>query len=220
MSYRMIHTIRRLMCDKFSILCTLSELNEKQLRLETEGEEDTMKLNVKIKRLNEDAVIPKYAREGDAGFDLVAVEDIIVEPGATVLVSTGLAFEIPPGYEMQIRPRSGVTVKTNLRVQLGTVDSGYRGEIKVMVDNIAQNDSWGFGYYIGIDGKPHTDIADYNGKLDTYIIRKGDRIAQAVITPFETAHFVDAEKLEESVRGAGGFGSTGVDVQKKYDEIW
>jgi deoxyuridine 5'-triphosphate nucleotidohydrolase len=108
------------------------QLNEKQLR-----EDDTMKLNVKIQRLNSEAIIPKYAREGDAGFDLVAVEDTIVEPGATVLVSTGLAFEIPPGYEMQIRPRSGVTVKTKLRVQIGTIDSGYRGEIKVMVDNIA-----------------------------------------------------------------------------------
>jgi deoxyuridine 5'-triphosphate nucleotidohydrolase len=133
MSYRMIHELRRLMCDKFSILCTISELNEKQLR-----EEDTMKLNVKIQRLNSEAIIPKYAREGDAGFDLVAVEDTIVEPGATVLVSTGLAFEIPPGYEMQIRPRSGVTVKTKLRVQIGTIDSGYRGEIKVIVDNIAE----------------------------------------------------------------------------------
>jgi dUTP pyrophosphatase len=220
----MIHTIRRLMCDKFSVLCTLAELNEKQLRLETEGEENTMKLNVKIKRLNDEAVIPKYAREGDAGFDLVAVEDIIVEPGATVLVSTGLAFEIPPGYEMQIRPRSGVTVKTKLRVQLGTVDSGYRGEVKVIVDNTSRDNDIEEDFLLDITDNLVSALeylgAWNNFESGSYIIRKGDRIAQAIIAPFETAHFVDAEKLEESVRGAGGFGHTGVDVQKSYDEIW
>jgi dUTP pyrophosphatase len=200
----MIYTLRRLMCDKFSVLCTLAELNAKQLR-----EENSMKLNVKIKRLNEDAVIPKYAREGDAGFDLIATEDVIIEPGETKLVPTGLAFELPPGYEMQIRPRSGVTLKTKLRVQLGTIDSGYRGEVKVIVDNIAQDDSWGVGHYLGIDGEPHTDISGYEGHSDTYLVRKGDRIAQAVIAPFETAHFVDSDKLEESMRGGQGFGSSG-----------
>src|SRR5574342_1134669 len=97
-----------------------------------------MNLNVKIKRLNEAAVIPKYAREGDAGFDLIATQDVIIEPGATTLVPTGLAFELPPGYEMRIRPRSGVTFKTKLRVQLGTIDSGFRGEVHVIVDNISQ----------------------------------------------------------------------------------
>jgi dUTP pyrophosphatase len=200
----MIYTLRRLMCDKFSVLCNLAELNAKQLR-----EENSMKLNVKIKRLNEDAVIPKYARERDAGFDLIATEDVIIEPGETKLVPTGLAFELPPGYEMQIRPRSGVTLKTKLRVQLGTIDSGYRGEVKVIVDNIAQDDSWGVGHYLGIDGEPHTDISGYEGHSDTYLVRKGDRIAQAVIAPFETAHFVDSDKLEESMRGGQGFGSSG-----------
>jgi dUTP pyrophosphatase len=206
MSYRMIHELRRLMCDKFSILCTLKELNEKQLR-----EEDTMKLNVKIQRLNSEAIIPKYAREGDAGFDLVAVEDTIVEPGATVLVSTGLAFEIPPGYEMQIRPRSGVTVKTKLRVQIGTIDSGYRGEIKVIVDNIAERIHCTGNVFKTIDGGNKTmfSSARYYDE-NTYLVRKGDRIAQAVIAPFETAHFADAEKLDDSMRGAGGFGSSGV----------
>lgn len=181
-----------------------------------------MKLNVKIKRLNEGAVIPKYAREGDAGFDLVAVEDTIVNPGATVLVSTGLAFEIPTGYEMQIRPRSGVTVKTKLRVQLGTVDSGYRGEIKVIVDNIAPQ-QYGSTNYVLIDGsyqetprriiddKHHGEYLDVDKiNYNTYIIRKGDRIAQAILAPFETAHFVDAEELEESMRGGQCFGSSGV----------
>jgi dUTP pyrophosphatase len=197
----MVYTLRRLMCDKFSVLCTLAELNER--------EERRMKLNVKIKRLNAEAVIPKYAREHDAGFDLIATEDVIIEPGVTMLVPTGLAFELPPEYEMQIRPRSGVTLKTKLRVQLGTIDSGFRGEVKVIVDNIAQDDSWGVGHYLGIDGNPHTDIAGYEGKSETYLVRKGDRIAQAVIAPFETAHFVDSDKLEESMRGGQGFGSSG-----------
>jgi dUTP pyrophosphatase len=179
MSYRMIETARRLMCDKFSVLCTIAELNEKQLR-----EDELMRLNVKIKRLNEEAVIPKYAREHDAGFDLVASQDVIIEPGVTTLVPTGLAFELPPGFEMTIRPRSGITLKTKLRVQLGTIDSGYRGEVKVIIDNISREDDW--------------------------LVKKGDRIAQAVISPFETAFFVDSDKLEESMRGAGGFGSSGV----------
>jgi dUTP pyrophosphatase len=200
----MIYTLRRLMCDKFSVLCTIAELNAKQLR-----EDENMNLNVKIKRLSEDAVIPKYAREHDAGFDLIASQDVLIEPGETKLVPTGLAFELPPGYEMQIRPRSGVTLKTKLRVQLGTIDSGYRGEVKVIVDNIAQDDSWGVGHYLGIDGEPHTDISGYEGHSDTYLVRKGDRIAQAVIAPFETAHFVDSDKLEESMRGGQGFGSSG-----------
>jgi dUTP pyrophosphatase len=206
----MIHELRRLMCDKFSILCTLKELNER--------EERRMKLNVKIKRLNDGAVIPKYAREGDAGFDLVAVEDTIVEPGATVLVPTGLAFELHPGYEMQIRPRSGVTVKTKLRVQLGTVDSGYRGEIKVIVDNTAPHklipNTGVFvrnEFVLTLQNERFYYPSEFKDSPEgTYIIRKGDRIAQAVIAPFETAHFVDAEELEESMRGAGGFGSSGV----------
>jgi dUTP pyrophosphatase len=192
------------MCDKFSVLCTLKELNAKQLR-----EDEIMRLNVKIKRLNEAAVIPKYAREGDAGFDLIATEDVIIEPGATTLVPTGLAFELPPGYEMQIRPRSGVTLKTKLRVQLGTVDSGYRGEIGVIVDNISDDgydySEWAIdiaGNSIGL-----STVEEFIG--GTYVIQKGDRIAQAVIAPFETAHFVDSDKLEESMRGGQGFGSSG-----------
>ncbi|RPK04871.1 Deoxyuridine 5'-triphosphate nucleotidohydrolase [Bacillus subtilis] len=93
-------------------------------------------MNVNIKRLSPDAQIPAYAHATDAGFDLVAAEDVIIEPGWAELVPTGLAFEIPEGYEMQIRPRSGITLNTRLRVQLGTVDSGYRGEVEVIVDNI------------------------------------------------------------------------------------
>jgi dUTP pyrophosphatase len=169
---------------------------------------DTMKVNVKIKRLHPDAVIPRYAHEFDAGFDLVAVEDTIIEPGETKLVRTGLAMGLPPGYELQVRPRSGISLRTKLRVVLGTVDAGYRGEIGVIVDNIAPYiDS--FDYYLtDISGKD--ELVDESYRVDTYIIRKGDRIAQAVIKPVEQAHFVEVDELDETERGANGFGSSGV----------
>ncbi|MCM3377681.1 deoxyuridine 5'-triphosphate nucleotidohydrolase [Bacillus licheniformis] len=167
-------------------------------------------MNVNIKRLSPDAQIPQYAHASDACFDLVAAEDVIIEPGETALVKTGLAFEIPEGYEMQIRPRSGITLKTKLRVQLGTVDAGYRGEVGVIVDNIAPlNMEVPFDYGpIMVTG----EIYRMNGELPqfSYIIHKGDRIAQAVIKPVEQAAFTEVAELGDSDRGAGGFGSSGV----------
>ncbi|WP_332606842.1 deoxyuridine 5'-triphosphate nucleotidohydrolase [Bacillus spizizenii] len=176
-------------------------------------------MNVNIKRLSPDAQIPAYAHATDAGFDLVAAADVIIEPGATACVPTGLAFEIPEGYEMQIRPRSGITLKTKLRVQLGTVDAGYRGEVGVIVDNIALpslyiNETFmtiGIQFEqhpLRIDGKREPSIS--NEQEYTYIIRKGDRIAQAVIKPVEQAVFTEVDALGDSDRGAGGFGSSGV----------
>ncbi len=148
-----------------------------------------MKLRVKIKRLNESVELPKYAKPGDAGFDLVTAEDTIIWPGETKIVPTGLAFEISPGYELQVRPRSGMTRNTKLRVVLGTVDSGYRGEIGVLVDN---------------NERP------LGANIKAYVIERGTRIAQGVIAPVETAHFVEMDELAESQRGVNGFGSTGV----------
>lgn len=165
---------------------------------------------IKIKRLHPDAVIPKYAHAGDSGFDLVAVEDVIVMPGETALVKTGLAFEIPIGYELQVRPRSGITLKTKLRVQLGTVDAGYRGEIGVIVDNIAE-DPFGnvVSYLSHIDGNDYrTDGEIYPN--ETYIIRKGDKIAQGVIAPVTKMEFEEVDKLSDTERSNKGFGSTGV----------
>ncbi|HDT6578833.1 TPA: dUTP diphosphatase [Bacillus cereus] len=147
-----------------------------------------MKLRVKIKRVK-DVEMPKYAKPGDSGFDLVAAEDTIIWPGETKVVPTGLAFEIPPGYELQVRPRSGMTRNTKLRVVLGTVDSGYRGEVGVLVDNNERP--------ISLNMKAH-------------VIEKGTRIAQGVIAPVVTAHFVEVDELSKSDRGTGGFGSTGV----------
>jgi dUTP pyrophosphatase len=175
-----------------------------------------MKPRVKIKRLK-DVPLPQYAKQGDAGFDLVAAEDVIIEPGQTVIIPTGLAFELPPTYEMQIRPRSGISAKTKLRVVLGTVDSGFRGEVGVIVDNIREKRSQEKDYLDGIGEDISGNEYDFK-RIDvvygTYIIRKGDRIAQAVIKPVEQAHFVEVTELGASDRGEGGFGSTGVKTKE------
>ncbi|MDA1882767.1 dUTP diphosphatase, partial [Bacillus cereus group sp. BY10-2LC] len=120
---------------------------------------------------------------------LVAAADTIIWPGETKVVPTGLAFEIPPGYELQIRPRSGMTRDTKLRVVLGTIDSGFRGEIGVLVDNIE---------------------VPKEASMQAHVIGRGTRIAQGVIAPVETAHFVEVDGLSESERGNMGFGSTGI----------
>lgn len=147
-----------------------------------------MKLRTKIKRVR-DVELPRYAKTGDSGFDLVAAEDTIIWPGETKVVPTGLTFEIPPGYELQVRPRSGMTRNTKLRVVLGTVDSGYRGEVGVLVDN--------------------TEIPKV-ANMKAHVIERGTRIAQGVIAPVITAHFEEVDELSDSERGSGGFGSTGV----------
>src|SRR5690625_7042344 len=99
-------------------------------------------LKIGFKRLNDDAILPTKAHPTDSGFDLYAsAEDVIIEPGETVVVPTGIAVELPKGFEAQVRPRSGITAKTKLRVQLGTIDQDYRGEIGVIVDNIS-TDTW------------------------------------------------------------------------------
>lgn len=181
------------------------------------------KLEVKVKKVHPDAVIPQYARPGDAGFDLVAVEDVIIQPGETKKVPTGLAFAIPPGYELQIRPRSGVSKDTKLRISNapGTVDAGYRGEIGILVDNIHPGEQ----KVVATENRtalvtivtPHV-LSVKNRELKTeefypvgtYLIRKGDRIAQGVIAPVYQAQFEVVDELDETERGTGGFGSTGI----------
>lgn len=139
---------------------------------------------IKVKKLHPDAVIPQYHRIGDAGFDLHAVEDVTIGPFDVQVVPTGLAMEIPFGLEMQIRMRSGASIRKTavLANAPGTIDSGYRGEIGIIVRNV------GPGYVL---------------------IRKGERIAQGVLSPIVCACFSEAEELSESERGEGGFGSTG-----------
>lgn len=149
-------------------------------------------VKVGFKRLSDTAVIPTRAHESDSGFDLVADEDVIIEPGETKVIPTGIAVELPDGYEGQVRPRSGVTAKTKLRVQLGTIDNGYTGEIGVIVDNIA---SEGFS----VDGVVYP--------LEN--IKKGTRIAQLVVQALPEVTAFEVEEISDSERGTAGFGSTG-----------
>ena len=144
-----------------------------------------LRQELQIKKLHPDAVLPAYQKPGDAGFDLYCVEDVFVPCQRRVLLPTGLAVAVPEGYELQIRMRSGAALKTTLLVPNapGTIDSGYRGEIKIMVMNTSTQ----------ID---HT-------------VRRGERIAQAVLAPVAHADFVEVDELPESERGEGGFGSTG-----------
>ncbi|MED1948980.1 dUTP diphosphatase [Brevibacillus centrosporus] len=174
---------------------------------------DHLEAPVKIKKLHEDAVIPQYARAMDAGFDLVAVEDCLIAPGESAKVPTGLAFALPEGFELQVRPRSGISAKTKLRLSNapGTIDAGYRGEVCVLVDNIRRYNGDGYTHnFLNIDEK----VEDVAGKgiypNGTYIIRKGDRIAQGVLAAVPIAQFEVVDELDETERNEGGFGSSGI----------
>ena len=140
---------------------------------------------LRIRRLRDDAVIPRYAHgpEEDAGMDLHAVESVALAPGETKLVPTGLTIELPPGFEAQIRPRSGLALKYSITLpnSPATIDPGYRGEIRVIMFNLGRAD---------------------------YKIEKGDRIAQLVVAKYEAIDWEESE-LSDSERGAGGFGSSG-----------
>jgi len=146
------------------------------------------KVELKFTKITDDAVSPKYNYESDSGFDLHATEDILVEPLGRALVPTGLKFDIPVGYEMQVRPKSGLALKEGLTVlnTPGTVDQGYDGEVKVIIYNT-------------------------NGK--SYQINKGQKIAQAVLCPVLAGRMVSVTKVVElntKERGDNGFGSTGI----------
>lgn len=151
-------------------------------------------MQVKIKKLHPDAVIPKYATSGSSGFDLVAIEDVELKPGETKLVKTGLAVDVGAGWELQVRPRSGVSLKTSLRVANapGTVDSDYRGEVCVIMTNNS---------FPIVEGAMITKVI--------HNIKKGERIAQGVVCAVEQAEFVEVESLDDTSRATGGFGSTG-----------
>lgn len=171
----------------------------------------TNDIPVKIKRLNPDAVIPQYATAGAAGFDLVAVEDVIIAPGETRKVPLGLAFEIPEGYVMYVCMRSGIALKTKLRQSngVGVIDSDYRGEVAMMFDNTAQEEEGSTPRLRNLTGKTEYGDGAYYSKY-TYLIRRGDRIAQGVLAKVPRAAFVEAAELGETERGDGGFGSSGV----------
>ncbi|GAB3189583.1 dUTP diphosphatase [Nesterenkonia suensis] len=143
------------------------------------------RLQVPIRRLDPDLPLPGYAHPGDAGADLVTAEDFTLQPGERRLVPTGVAVAIPRGWVGLVHPRSGLAVKHGITLvnTPGTIDAGYRGELKVCLLNTDRSIPVGF--------------------------RRGDRIAQLVLQRVEQAEFVPVDELDDSVRGAGGFGSTG-----------
>jgi dUTP pyrophosphatase len=142
-------------------------------------------MKIRLKRLVPEAVLPEYAHgpEEDAGMDLRSVADVVLEPGVPHLVPTGLAIEVPPGYEAQIRPRSGLALKHAITLPNApaTIDPGYRGEVRVILLNLGR---------------------------EPYQVHAGDRIAQMVIARYEAIEWEEGE-LAGSNRGAGGFGSSG-----------
>jgi len=147
----------------------------------------SQKVEVRVKRLNHGAglALPAYATSGAAGMDICAAESLNLRAGKRHAVATGFAFAIPDGYEVQVRPRSGLALKNGITClnTPGTIDSDYRGEVKVILANLGEDD---------------------------FMINKGDRIAQIVVAPVTHGHLVEVDDLDETERGAGGFGSTGV----------
>ena len=153
--------------------------------------------------------MPIYAHETDAGLDIYSTEDINIRPGETILIKTGLKVAIPVGYELQVRPKSGISLKTKLRVANtpGTIDSGYRDEIGIIIENIEQPIQ-DISYHFDNNNKIVIDSI-LHGK--TYSIEKGQKIAQLVLNKISKANFVlvDTVNKIEGDRG-GGFGSTGL----------
>jgi dUTP pyrophosphatase len=164
-----------------------------------------------IKKLKGNAIIPEYQTKGAAGFDLHCNESFSIMEGETILVGTGLAMEIPAGYEVQIRPRSGLAHKCNITVlnSPGTIDSDYKGEVKVMLHRQASQ----LGIFTMIKQFVAKHMPGFPGlkdlSLDTLTFEEGERIAQAVFVPAPQAKIQEIEELTGSERGAGGFGSTG-----------
>ncbi len=145
------------------------------------------RVEVRVKRLNHGAglPLPDYTTSGAAGMDVCAAESLLLRIGKRHAVATGFAFAIPDGYEVQVRPRSGLALKHGITClnTPGTIDSDYRGEVKVILANLGEDD---------------------------FQITKGDRIAQLVVSPVTHAAMVEVEEIDDTARGAGGFGSTGV----------
>ena len=141
---------------------------------------------IQIKKLSNEVLTPKYETSGSSGMDIAAYieRDIIINPGEKALIPTGFSLSVPRGYEVQIRPRSGLAVKKGVTVlnTPGTIDSDYRGEIKVILINLSK---------------------------DEFSVKNGERIAQMVVCPIKQVIVEEVKELTETIRGIGGFGSTG-----------
>ena len=142
-------------------------------------------MTLRFRKVHPDAVLPSYAHPSDAGMDVRSVDDLVIAPGRRALVRTGLVMLLPPMYEAQVRPRSGLALKSGVTVlnTPGTIDSGYRGEVGVILANFGEAD---------------------------FQVKKGDKIAQIVIAPVTQPEIVETTEVDETDRGPGGFGSTGV----------
>ena len=142
-------------------------------------------MTLRFRKVHPDAVLPSYAHPSDAGMDVRSVEDVTIPPGGRALVHTGLVMLLPPMYEAQVRPRSGLALKSGITVlnTPGTIDSGYRGEVGVILVNLGDAD---------------------------FAVKKGDKIAQIVVAPVTQPQIVETTDVDETDRGAGGFGSTEV----------
>ena len=155
-------------------------------------------MQLKVKRLTDTAVLPVKAHQSDAGFDICADEDLVINAGETVTVSTGLSIAIPEGYYGRLKGRSGLTAKTALRVQEGTIDASYRGEVKVICELRALTAHKEPGRWTVIM------------RSGSYPIKRGERIAQLIIQPLPNVEVLEVDELDDTDRGDGGFGSTGV----------
>jgi dUTP pyrophosphatase len=146
-------------------------------------------VDLKIKKLHVDAILPAYGTEGAAGFDLAIMDDVVIHHQETVLIRLGWACAVPPGYEMQVRPRSGLSLNTGLVLKNspGTIDCDYRGEVGIIA---------------------------YNSDYKPLRFKRGDRLAQAVIAPVQACNIIKTDDLDETERGEGGFGSTGVSSEQ------
>ncbi len=138
---------------------------------------------IKVKKLKDDAVIPKYAYDGDAAMDLYSAEEFVLKSGERKLISTGIAMEIPRNHVGLIWDKSGLAAKNGIHIMAGVVDSNYRGEIKVVVKNLGDDD---------------------------FKIEKNSKIAQMIVQPFLSVKIEEVKELSKSNRGDGGFGHTGL----------
>jgi len=140
-------------------------------------------MKLKIKKLHSDAIIPSYAKEGDAGMDIFAHENLTLLPGERGIVKTGIAMEFPEGYVFLVWDKSGISTKTGVTTIAGVVDAGYRGELQIAVINLGQ---------------------------ESYTFEKGKKVAQGLLQPVVCAHVEEVFELSDSSRGDRGFGSTGI----------
>ncbi len=139
-------------------------------------------MKIKIKKIHQDAIIPKYSHKGDAGMDIYSIEDIILESGQRKMIKTGISMEIPEGYVALVWDKSGLAGKKGIKTMAGVIDCHYRGEYTIVLLNTSK---------------------------EKYEIKKGDKICQILIQKVESPEIEQVSELSETKRGEGGFGSTG-----------